>query len=379
LPESAEQSNQVNISDFSSENVTIKKYDPKCIKKPFVASKKEEYLISPLTGEKILASKLSEHMRIGLLDPRWIEQRDKLMEKTQEPSVYGSGETVIDNLKHLAERRTDIFGEGDKETVIGKKIGEEEKKENPVIWDGHMISVESTTRAMNKNIASNNIVQPKLVQSNQFMPLNHVTQSNYVKEVPHTQITMQNNEFKVPLPPPPQRYPNYQTIIRHRAPLPVPPPLMMMNHPPRYPIQPVPFFRTPLPPIPPISLMFEPPFNISEDEHPPKKVCTESKLIPEDEFIKMFTSPINIQVQVPTVEKSEWKLNGQKLSIDIDLKDTIASLKQKIQEQTDMPPTKQKISFNGIFLKDNFSVAYYNILNNSTVNLQIKERGGRKK
>ena len=61
-------------------------------------------LISPLTGEKILASKLSEHMRIGLLDPRWIEQRDKLMEKTKEPSVYGSGKTVVDNLKHLAER-----------------------------------------------------------------------------------------------------------------------------------------------------------------------------------------------------------------------------------------------------------------------------------
>ena len=134
-----------------------------------------------------------------------------------------------------------------------------------------------------------------------------------------------------------------------------------------------------MPPTPPINMMFEPPFNVPEDEHPAKKACTESKLIPEDEFIKMFMSPINIQVQVPTVEKSEWKLNGQKLSIDINLKDTIASLKQKIQDQTVMPSTKQKISFNGTFLKDNFSAAYYNILNNSTVNLQIKERGGRKK
>ncbi|CAG9809329.1 unnamed protein product [Chironomus riparius] len=379
LPELTEKTKQVNISDFSSENVTIKKYDPKSIKKPFVASKKEEYLISPLTGEKILASKLSEHMRIGLLDPRWIEQRDKFMEKTQEPSVYGSGETVIDNLKHLAERRTDIFGEGDKETVIGKKIGEEEKKENPVIWDGHMISVESTARAMNKNNSLNNSVQPKHVQSNQFMPSNHVMQSNYVNEVPRPKNTMHNNEFKVPLPPPPQRYPNYQMNIRHRPPMPVPPPLMMMNQPQRYPIQPHPFFQTPFPPTPPISMMFDPPFDIPEEEHPAKKACTESKLIPEDKFIKMFMSPINIQVQVPNVEKSEWKLNGQQLSIDIDLKDTIVLLKQKIQEQTDMPPSKQKISFNGTFLKDNFSAAYYNILNNSTVNLQIKERGGRKK
>lgn len=127
-------------------------------------------------------------------------------------------------------------------------------------------------------------------------------------------------------------------------------------------------------------MMCEPPaLKIPEDEHPAKKVCTESKLIPEDEFIKIYTSPINIQVQVPTVEKSEWKLNGQKLSIEIDLKDTIASIKQKIQEQTEMPQTKQKISFNGTFLKDNFTVAYYNIKAKSILNLQVKERGGRKK
>lgn len=37
----------------------------------------DDYLISPITGEKIPASKVQEHMRIGLLDPRWVEQRDK--------------------------------------------------------------------------------------------------------------------------------------------------------------------------------------------------------------------------------------------------------------------------------------------------------------
>jgi len=37
----------------------------------------EEYLVSPITGEKIPASKVQDHMRIGLLDPRWVEERDK--------------------------------------------------------------------------------------------------------------------------------------------------------------------------------------------------------------------------------------------------------------------------------------------------------------
>lgn len=60
------------------DKVVIKKYDPKQIQKniPKPASN-DEYLISPITGERIPASKVAEHMRIGLLDPRWVEQRDK--------------------------------------------------------------------------------------------------------------------------------------------------------------------------------------------------------------------------------------------------------------------------------------------------------------
>ncbi len=37
----------------------------------------EEFLVSPITGERVPASKVQEHMRIGLLDPRWVEERDK--------------------------------------------------------------------------------------------------------------------------------------------------------------------------------------------------------------------------------------------------------------------------------------------------------------
>lgn len=53
----------------------------------------------------------------------------------------------------MAERRTDIFGVGDEETVIGKKLGEEEtRKDERVTWDGHTSSVEAATRAARANI-----------------------------------------------------------------------------------------------------------------------------------------------------------------------------------------------------------------------------------
>lgn len=85
----------------------------------------DEYLISPITGEKIPASKMQEHMRIGLLDPRWLEERDRnIRERRIEEEVYAPGLDIESSLKQLAERRTDIFGV--EETAIGKKIGEEE-------------------------------------------------------------------------------------------------------------------------------------------------------------------------------------------------------------------------------------------------------------
>ena len=63
-------------------NVEVRKYDPKAAKKAAAAVKEvdaasEEFLISPITGERIPASKVQEHMRIGLLEPRWVEERDK--------------------------------------------------------------------------------------------------------------------------------------------------------------------------------------------------------------------------------------------------------------------------------------------------------------
>lgn len=67
--------------------------------------------------------------------------------------VYAVGTAIEASLKQLAERRTDIFGVGDEETVIGKKLGEEEnKKDERVTWDGHTSSVEAATRAARANI-----------------------------------------------------------------------------------------------------------------------------------------------------------------------------------------------------------------------------------
>lgn len=51
-------------------------------------------------------------------------------------------------------------------------------------------------------------------------------------------------------------------------------------------------------------------------------------------------------MQIPNIsDKNEWKLNGQMVSVDLALTDAVSLLKTKLQEETGMPPAKQKISF----------------------------------
>ena len=59
----------------------------------------------------------------GLLDPKWMEDRQRSMaDKSDQEEVFAPGSAIDFNLKQIAERRTDIFGVGTEETQIGKKV-----------------------------------------------------------------------------------------------------------------------------------------------------------------------------------------------------------------------------------------------------------------
>ena len=76
-------------------------------------------------------------MKVGLLDPRWVEERDKhITAKATEDIVFAPGQAIESSLKQYAERRSDIFGVGEEaaqETVIGQKMGEEEQREKTAL------------------------------------------------------------------------------------------------------------------------------------------------------------------------------------------------------------------------------------------------------
>lgn len=387
------------------DKVVVKKYDPKQAVKVTRPTVGDDYLISPITGEKIPASKVQEHMRIGLLDPRWVEQRDKhTSDKMNQDTVYAAGSSIDASLKLLAERRTDIFGVGDEETAIGKKIGEEDvRKDEKVTWDGHTSSVEAATRAARANITLEEQIHqihkvkgllpdeekekigPKNVQNKGISKGQTVIPKsnpapNPMPVKPPQVITSQAPSMTLPMAPQPMLAPQPQIMMMPAPPMATmrPPPLMMAAPPPMQ------GYVTPLgPPVapPPMGMPMKHPAESAPEEEPSnKKIRNEDSLVPEEVFLTRNPSPVSVKVTIPVVpEKSEWKLTGQVMALTLPLSESISNLKLKIQDETNMPPAKQKLFYDGMFFKDSNTLAYYNVTPGAVIQLQVKERGGRKK
>ncbi|NXA55303.1 SF3A1 factor, partial [Nothocercus julius] len=385
----------------------------------------DEYLVSPITGEKIPASKMQEHMRIGLLDPRWLEQRDRsIREKQSDDEVYAPGLDIESSLKQLAERRTDIFGV--EETAIGKKIGEEEiqKPEEKVTWDGHSGSMARTQQAAQANITLQEQIEAihkakGLVPEDDSKEKIGPSKPNEIPQPPPPSSASNPPASAQPItsvPRPPSMPPPVRAAVVSAVPvMPRPPmtsvvrlppgsviaaPMPPIIHTPRINVVPmppsappimsprpppmiVPTAFVPAPPVAPVpSPAPMPPVHPPppmEDEPVSKKLKSEDSLMPEEEFLRRNKVCSNTAAVPNMQDKTEWKLNGQVLVFTLPLSDQVSVIKVKIHEATGMPAGKQKLQYEGIFIKDSNSLAYYNMTSGSLIHLALKERGGRKK
>ncbi|KAM9173315.1 LOW QUALITY PROTEIN: splicing factor 3A subunit 1-like [Pangshura tecta] len=401
--------------------IVRKDYDTKASKPLPPAPAPDEYFVSPITGEKIPASKMQEHM-IGLLDPRWLEQRDRsIREKQSDDKVYAPGLDIESSLKQLAERRTGIFGV--EETAIGKKIGEEEiqKPEEKVTWDGHSGSMARTQQAAQANITLQEQIEAihkakGLVPEDDSKEKIGLSKPNEMPQ-PLPPSTASNPPFNAPpitsVPCPPSMPPPVCTTVVSAVPRPpmtsvvrIPPgsvitvPMPPIIHAPRINVVPmppsgppmmvprpppmiVPTAFVPAPPVAPVPapapIRPHPPPPM-EDEPVSKKPKSEDSLMPEEEFLRRNKGPVTVNVQVPNMQdKTEWKPNGQVLVFTLPLSDQVSVIKVKIHEATGMPARKQKLQYEGIFIKDSNSLAYYNMISGSVIHSALKGRGGRKK
>ncbi|XP_045767260.1 splicing factor 3A subunit 1 [Maniola jurtina] len=357
------------------DRVVVKKYDPKRAR-PQQTPASEEWLVSPITGEKIPANKVADHVRIGLLDPRWLEQRDRAAaERSDRDEALAPGAAIEASLKQLAERRTDIFGVGDEETAIGKKIGEEEKRRDErVTWDGHTSSVEAATRAARAHIT----LEDQIQQIHKVKGLLPDEEKEKIGPKPVLPSGRGSNMPRAP-PAPPRAAPQPQPVLLQ----PIPPLMVIPPMAPRPPLIPTPVGApfgfgvagvpggvagVPLPPPP------------EDDEPASKRARTEDALEPEKAWLAAHPGVAPLQVVLPSLpDRADWRLDGRTLQLSLSLATSVSELKNIVQRATNMPTAKQKLQYEGLFFKDTNTLAYYNVPPGALLQLQVKERGGRKK
>jgi len=242
------------------------------------------------------------------------------------------------------------------------------RSDSKTIWDGQQSTIDATTRAAQNAIA---IDQQIHNQIQEIQKQHGFTGSNAPaaggmdpsKIGPKGGI-IPTPTSSVPLPPSGS---NVAKIVPMTAPL--APPMM-------------PVYGGMMPPIM-VPNPFHPPTSMPQqsDEYggmpPNKRFRTEDSLENEQVWLAKYGGQIVLSVATPATQ--DYNLEGKLFKISLEMSSTVAALKQLIQEETSVPTSKAKLIYEGHFMKDNLSLAYYNVINNGLVQLQLKERGGRKK
>ncbi|KAF8524545.1 ubiquitin-related domain-containing protein [Hysterangium stoloniferum] len=69
-------------------------------------------------------------------------------------------------------------------------------------------------------------------------------------------------------------------------------------------------------------------------------------------------------------------LTGKEIELDIDLDDKITRIKEKVEEQSGVPPPQQRLIFGGRQMQDDKTAREFNITAGAVLHLVLALRGG---
>lgn len=326
----------------------------------------------PVCKKTFLASEIAAHIKQELANP------STSTVTTAQPEV-GQFDFISSNLSNFMNQATNVDREEAKESAPGKER---------IIWDGTFQSANMVARAA--QMQTNQIYQNANSQQPSPFPNSEIIQSSFVPNVPVSHPSNVPNH-PAPLIPEQLLVPNPYLAICPIGPIP------SQYHAPE--ILPVPVISTnpsiqsdanlPQPPVIfpfPVSSTMPYPGSIQPEAHfesePKRQKTLEEILIPAAEFTLAHPGPLTLNIQLPDAASSdrpEWNFDGKIIQLKCTPQESINELKIKIQNATKIPVARQKLFAPNLPpLKNQLSVAYYNLLSETCLALHLKERGGRK-
>eukprot|EP00898_Chlorokybus_atmophyticus_P003838 jgi/Chlat1/4455/Chrsp29S04408 len=366
-------------------------------------------VVSPITGELLPLSEMAEHMRVSLIDPKFKEQKERMMAKLRETTMANDDE-ITRNIVGLARTRPDIFGTTEEE--VRNAVAEAVDKDK--------------ADASKPNGASSIAAPPRLGQPSP--PVSTPPPPPVLLRPPNSAPPLLQQPIPQPrpqqyTPSPLQQYPAPPPPAGTQYPPGIPPHLLrpggtaaapstQQQMPPH--MQPPPMYRPPMPMppgipgmppgMPPPLSTFAPPGTMPgtmpgimpstmppapppppppPEEPEPKRQKLEEQLVPEQQFLAMHPGTARVTITVPAVEREGGEyanLKGQTVTLTVNsLAETITGLKNLLAAELGLPPPKQQIQGETGFLKDHLSLAHYNVAPGVQLSLKLKERGGRRR
>jgi len=300
---------------------------------------KKDVVKCPLCKESISIDDWAAHIRVELLDPKWREIQKELTERKMELSLAPTSD-FLSYLNDFSRYRPDLFGDV-KDVVKIEAKKKVEARAPSTVWDGIAPNISRTTANIAMLFQQNRKNIEENLKKESAGSKNANTGSDQDFDESGRLISIQSSVGSGPSSFAPNSI--QLSVSQQNAKLnsTVQQSLDKKN-----------------------MLLSNPNF----------KQNSGSKILPEEVFLLKNNKPFKLNIKLPLRNEINKNFNGQIITITVDPKDMISSLKNKINTNLSVNTSTEEYilrTLNDQELEDNHTFAYYNLTNNSFIELDM--------